>query len=109
MKPSVHADTDLISSSSKNHDPEDEDHAEPDLPDDRGMRLDLVQQGGQKAPLTHGAGSGRGNRRQRQSPRPRGHDMLEQPQHLNLWTGIISNVPGGVTGAPTSPDWTCHY
>lgn len=53
----MHADTDLISSSSNNHDPEDEDHAEPDLPDDRGMRLDLVQQRGQKAPLTHGAGS----------------------------------------------------
>lgn len=33
----------LVRSSSKNHDPEDKKNTEPDLPDDRGVRLDLVQ------------------------------------------------------------------
>lgn len=33
----------LVCSSSKYHDPEDKKHTEPDLPDDRGVRLDLVQ------------------------------------------------------------------
>lgn len=45
---------DLICSSSKDHDPEDKKHAEPDLPDDGRVRLDLVQERGQKTPLSHG-------------------------------------------------------
>lgn len=43
----------LICSSSKYHDPEYEKHAEPDLPNDGRVGLDLVQQRGQKTPLSH--------------------------------------------------------
>lgn len=44
---------DLLCSGSKNHDPEDKEHTEPDLSNDSGVGLDLVQQSGQKTPLSH--------------------------------------------------------
>lgn len=49
-----HTEADLLCSSSKNHDPEDKQHTEPDLPDDSGVGLDLVQQRGQETPFSHG-------------------------------------------------------
>uniref|UniRef100_A0A8C6ULQ4 Uncharacterized protein n=1 Tax=Neogobius melanostomus TaxID=47308 RepID=A0A8C6ULQ4_9GOBI len=39
--------------SSQDHDAKQEQHAHPDLPDDRGVRLDLIQQSRQKAPVSH--------------------------------------------------------
>lgn len=44
----------LFSSGSEHHDPEDEEHAEPHLPNNRGVGLHLIQQRGKKAPLSHG-------------------------------------------------------
>lgn len=43
----------LICTGSKDHDPEHEKDAEPDLANDRRVRLDLVQQRRQKAPFSH--------------------------------------------------------
>lgn len=44
----------LLSPGSKHHDPEDEEHAEPHLPNNRGVGLHLIEQRGQKPPLSHG-------------------------------------------------------
>lgn len=44
---------DLLCPSSQHHDSEDEEHGEPDLPDDSGVGLDLVQQRGQETPISH--------------------------------------------------------
>lgn len=44
----------LLSSGSEDHDPEDEQDTEPDLPHHRGVGLDLIQQRRQEPPVTHG-------------------------------------------------------
>ncbi|TNN49139.1 hypothetical protein EYF80_040681 [Liparis tanakae] len=44
---------DALGAGAQNHDPEQEEHAHPDLADDRGVGLDLVQQARQESPVTH--------------------------------------------------------
>ncbi|KAJ0026784.1 hypothetical protein NQD34_017784, partial [Periophthalmus magnuspinnatus] len=42
-----------LRSSSQDHDPEKEQDAHPDLPNDSGVGLDLIQQSRQEAPVSH--------------------------------------------------------